>query len=108
MNFDKERMEITMAKLYWTSEMKKIFDEKIDKELWGLLRAEGLSNGELARRLCEIQICKDFAYEIIADMDAADEKEEAERAARKAAEQKEQEAQDGAGSGCPVDSGSGE
>ena len=89
-----------MAKLYWTKDIKDIFEKKIEEAGACLINDRSISEESLLRHIREIRIFQKYASEIIEDMEEADRLEEEERerykAARLAAEQaREEEAKAG-------------
>jgi len=79
--------------LYWTKDVKKIFDEHIGRVARELLEDKSLSDSQMATAVKHLRLCQDFANEIIAEMEEMDRKDaedqerwKAEKAAREATE----------------------
>ena len=89
-----------MAKLYWTKDIKEIFDKKLAKTAKDLIDDRSMSENQTAIAIRHLRLCQNFASEIIEEMEEVDRQEEEERerykAARLAAEQaREEEAKAG-------------
>lgn len=61
-----------MAKLYWTRDMKQIFDQKIHAMMEKAIDDPETGVGMLAG----IKICREFANDVIKDMEELDRQEE--------------------------------
>lgn len=68
-----------MANLYYTEEMKKIFDAKISGLVLEIANDETLTNDRIVNGLKEIRCYRKFADMIVEDMAAADMAEEQEK-----------------------------
>ena len=64
-----------MAKLYWTKDIKKLIDKKIEHYSAALINTEMDDDG-LFIYIRNLRIFKDYAYELIAEMEEADRKDD--------------------------------
>ena len=64
-----------MAKLYWTKDIKKLIDKKIEHDSAALINTEMDDDG-LFIYIRNLRIFKDYAYELIAEMEEADRKDD--------------------------------
>ena len=64
-----------MAKLYWTKDIKKLIDKKIEHDSAALINTEMDDDGLLIY-IRNLRIFKDYAYELIAEMEEADRKDD--------------------------------
>ena len=77
-----------MAKLYWTCEVKEIFDQKIQEVADKIINDDTIEESQVVRMVKQVRMLRAFANEVVADMEAADkaedERREAERAKKEA------------------------
>ena len=73
-----------MAKLYWTKDIKKLIDKKIEHDSAILVNDKEMSEEEIFRFIRDIRIFKNYAYELIAEMEEADRKDDEYMASLKA------------------------
>ena len=71
---------------YETSEIKKIFKDKIDSGLRTIFADRELTDSQISDYFTELRIFQRYADEIIADLEEIDRKKAEEEAARKAKE----------------------
>ena len=65
-----------MAKLYWTKDIKKLIDKKIEHDSAILVNDKEMSEEEIFRFVRDIRIFKNYAYELIEEMEEADRKDD--------------------------------
>lgn len=68
-----------MGKIYWTSEVKHIMDARISGLMNGLLNDKDSTNEQIVYILTNIRNIRQFADDIIAEMEEMDRKEDEER-----------------------------
>lgn len=68
-----------MGKIYWTSEVKHIMDTRISGLMNGLLSDKDATNDQIVYILTNIRNIRQFADDIIAEMEELDRKEDEER-----------------------------
>ena len=73
-----------MAKLYWTKDIKKLIDKKIEHDSAILVNDKEMSEEEIFRFVRDIRIFKNYAYELIEEMEEADRKDDEYMASLKA------------------------
>lgn len=78
-----------MALLYWTSDIKKLIDDKLKADSAAIVLDNDISDEKRNRFVQELRIFRKYAEELIEDMeelDAEDDRAKAERDARRRAE----------------------
>lgn len=78
-----------MAKLYWTKDIKKLIEDKIDRDSGAIIRDKDLSSERVTRFVNEIRVFQKYAYELIEEMEEADRKDDEREAAWKAKQEAE-------------------
>lgn len=73
-----------MAKLYWTKDIKKAFDDKINELLNSLIDDRDGDQQTEMYTLEMIRVCKRFAKDVISDLKEADRLDDEQEARRKA------------------------
>ena len=81
-----------MAKLYWTKDIKKLIEKKIERDSAVLVNEKDMSEERLFRFIRDLRIFKNYAYELIEEMEEADRKDDEEMARWKAAKEKAEDA----------------